>query len=107
VTPGALSESVATGLLRDDYGYEGAAITDDLGAGAVKADYSVPEAAVAAIQAGADMVQIDSPADQNGVRDALVKAVASGEIPEARLAQAAGRILQLKRQIGLIPSLQP
>jgi beta-N-acetylhexosaminidase len=107
VTPGALSESVVTGLLRDDYGYEGAAITDDLGAGAVKADYSVPEAAVAAIQAGADMVQIDSPADQNGVRDALLKAVASGEIPEARLAQAAGRILQLKRQMGLIPSLQP
>jgi beta-N-acetylhexosaminidase len=97
VTPAALSEAVATGLLRDQYGYDGLAVTDDLGAGAIKAGYSVPGAAVAAIQAGADLIQIASPDDQAGVREALLEAVRSGAISEERLAEAAGRVLELKR----------
>jgi beta-N-acetylhexosaminidase len=102
VTPGALAPSVATGLLRDDLGFEGLAITDDLGAGAIKATYTVPQAAVAAIQAGADMVQISAPVDQEGVAEALVAAVDSGEIPEDRLNEAAGRVLELKRSLKLL-----
>ena len=102
VTPAALSEAVATGLLRDELDYGGLAITDDLGAGAIKAGYTVPEAAVAAIQAGADMVQIASPGDQGGVREALLEAAESGAIDEARLAEAAGRVLELKRAQGLL-----
>jgi beta-N-acetylhexosaminidase len=97
VTPAALAEPVATDLLRSELGYEGVAITDDLGAGAIKAGGTVPEAAVGAIQAGADMVQIDSPDDQGGVREALLEAVASGAISKDRLAEAAGRVLELKR----------
>jgi beta-N-acetylhexosaminidase len=102
VTPAALAEPVATDLLRGELGYEGVAITDDLGAGAIKAGGTVPEAAVAAIQAGADMVQIDSPDDQGGVREALLEAVASGAISKDRLAEAAGRVLELKRAQGLL-----
>jgi beta-N-acetylhexosaminidase len=102
VTPAALSEAVATGLLRDELVYDGLAVTDDLGAGAIKAGYTVPEAAVAAIQAGADMVQIASPEDQEGVREALLGAVRSGAISEERLAEAAGRVLELKRARGLL-----
>jgi beta-N-acetylhexosaminidase len=102
VTPAALSESVATGLLRDQLAYDGLAITDDLGAGAIKAGYEVPEAAVTAIQAGADMLQIASPDDQDGVREALLEAVRSGAISEDRLAEAAGRVLELKRSRGLL-----
>ncbi len=67
VTPAALSEPVATGLLRDQLGFSGVAITDDLGAGAVRSGYSVPKAAVAALAAGSDLIQIDSPVDQKGV----------------------------------------
>jgi beta-N-acetylhexosaminidase len=102
VTPAALSEAVATGLLRDELGFDGLAVTDDLGAGAIKAGYTVPEAAVAAIQAGADMVQVASPKDQRGVREALLGAVRSGAISEERLAEAAGRVLELKRARGLL-----
>jgi beta-N-acetylhexosaminidase len=102
VTPAALSEAIATGLLRDQLAYDGLAITDDLGAGAIKAGYEVPEAAVTAIQAGADMLQIGSPDDQDGVREALLEAVRSGAISEDRLAEAAGRVLELKRSRGLL-----
>jgi beta-N-acetylhexosaminidase len=102
VTPGALAEPVATGLLRDELGFDGVAITDDLGSGAVRSDYSVAKAAVAAIAAGADMVQIDSPDEQGNVRDALLAALDSGELSEARLREAAGRVLELKRKLGLL-----
>lgn len=102
VTPGSLAEPIASGLLRDQLEFEGVAITDDLGAGAIKAGHSVADAAVTAIQAGADLVQIDAPADQRGVREALLAAAESGLIPEPRLAEAAGRVLELKRAQGLL-----
>jgi beta-N-acetylhexosaminidase len=102
VTPGALAEPIATGLLRDRLGFDGLAITDDLDSGAVRASYSVSAAAVAAIQAGADMVQIDSPDRQDAVRQALLDAVEGGDIPEARMREAAGRVLELKRELGLL-----
>jgi beta-N-acetylhexosaminidase len=106
VTPGALAEPVATGLLRDELGFEGVAITDDLGAGAVRAGQRVDGAAVDALAAGADLVQIGSPADQDGVRKRILAALQSGELPEARLRKAATRVLELKRDQSLIePSL--
>ncbi len=103
VTPAALAPEVTTALLRDDLGFEGVAITDDLGAGAVKATYRVPDAAVAALRAGADLLQIASPEDQGRVREAVLAALESGELPPERLAEAAGRVLELKRELGLIP----
>jgi len=102
VTPAAMSRPVAAGLLRDDLRYDGAAITDDLGAGAVKATSSVADAAVESLRAGADMVQIASPRDQEGVAEALVEAARDGVIPEDRLAEAAGRVLELKRTLNLL-----
>lgn len=101
VTPAALTPSIVGGLLRDDLGFEGVAITDDLGAGAVKATLEVPEAAVAALGAGSDMLRIDSPKDQKGVREALLAAVDDGTISEARLAGAAARVLELKSSLGI------
>ena len=103
VTPAALSEPVATGLLRDELGFSGVAITDDLGAGAVRSGYSAPKAAVAALAAGSDLIRIDSPEDQGGVADAIADAVESGELDESRLEQAAARVLELKRVRGLAP----
>ena len=106
VTPGALAEPVATGLLRHELGFEGVAITDDLGAGAVRAGQGVDAAAVDALAAGADLVQIGSPGDQAGLRKRILAALASGELPRARLREAATRVLELKRDQSLIkPSL--
>jgi len=102
ITPGALAEPVATGLLREELGFRGVAITDDLGAGAVRATSTVPKAAVQALTAGADLVQIGSPEHQRGVEKALLTALADGELPRERLLEAAGRVLELKRAQGLI-----
>ncbi len=102
ITPGALAEPVATGLLRDELGFEGVAITDDLGSGAVRATGTTAKAAVKALAAGSDLLQIGSPEDQVGVREEILAAVESGELSEERLAQAAGRVLELKRGLGLL-----
>lgn len=102
VTPGALAEPVATGLLRDELGFEGVAIADDLGSGAVRFGYASGEAAVAAIAAGADMLEISSPRDQDEIREALIAAVGDGSLSRDRLFEAAGRVLELKRSQGLV-----
>jgi beta-N-acetylhexosaminidase len=104
VTPAALSPDVTGTLLRDELRFKGVAITDNLGAGAAKATYRVPDAAIAALQAGADLIQVASPADQGRVREAVVAAVESGEIPPERLAEAAARVLELKRGLSLLPT---
>jgi beta-N-acetylhexosaminidase len=102
VTPAATSPEIATTLLRDDLGFKGVAITDDLDAGAIKATSTVPAAAVAAVQGGAEPVRTGSPEQQDSARAALRRAARSGEIPEQRLEEAAGRVLELKRSLGLL-----
>ena len=102
VVPGALAEGVATGLLRDEIGFKGVAISDDLSSGAVNATFETPDAAVRAIAAGTDLVQISEPGDAEGVAAAIERAVEDGEITPERLAEAAERVVELKRDLGLI-----
>ena len=102
VTPAALAPQVSTDLLRDELGFEGLAITDDLSAGAIQATQSAKDAAVSAIAAGADLVQISNPADREGVAQAILDAVEANEIDEERLDEAAGRVLELKRELHLL-----
>lgn len=102
VVPAALAPGIASDLLRGMLGFRGAAISDDLSAGAITATYRVPDAAVQALRAGIDMIQISSPADQDRVAGALVEAVKSGAVPAQRLAQAAERVIDLKRRAGLV-----
>ncbi len=102
VTPGSLSPHLATGLLRDDLGFAGVAITDDLATGAIRATGSVPGAATEALNAGADMLLVEDPDEVAGVRSALLAAAEADEVRAARLDQAIGRVLELKLALGLI-----
>ena len=102
VVPGALTPSIATDLLRKDVGFRGVAISDDLESGAVKATFSASEAAVEALAAGVDLVQISSPEDPGAIARAVEAAVEDGEIPKERLLQAAERVVELKRKLGLV-----
>lgn len=103
ITPASQSEAIATDLLRRELGFSGLAITDDLDAGAVKALGSVPDAAVASLAAGADMVLIEAPGRaQDETREAILAAVRDGTISAGRIDEAAGRVIQLKRRLKLL-----
>ena len=102
VTPASLSPEIATGLLRDELGFEGVAISDDIGAGAIEAASPPADAAVEAVNAGIDLVQVADPRDVEPVRAALLAAAEDGTISEERLQEAAGRVLALKRKLTAI-----
>lgn len=91
-TPASLSPA-AYALLRDDYGFGGLVVTDSLTANAVVASRTVPEAAVQAVAAGADMTMFSGPGRVDGVHAALRAAVVNGTIPGIRLERAAGAVL--------------
>lgn len=100
--PATLSERIVTGVLRDDLGFDGVVITDDMTMGAITEEYDIPEAAVLAINAGVDMVLVAH--DHAAIvktMERLVAAVESGEITEERLDASVRRIVQLKEKYAL------
>jgi beta-N-acetylhexosaminidase len=104
VIPASLSPEVVTGLLREQMGFEGIILSDALDMDAIDRRYSYPQAAVMAVQAGADMlamgpgIGLDTQAE---MMQAVIDAVRSGEIPEARIRESAARILDVKARYGL------
>ncbi|AVV40557.1 glycoside hydrolase family 3 protein [Streptomyces sp. ID05-04B] len=99
--PATLSPRVLTTLLRDELGYDGLIVTDGMEMQAVAATYGIERGSVRAIAAGADAICVGGGlADDETVcrlRDALVTAVRTGELPEERLADAARRVRALAR----------
>ena len=92
--PATLSRHVVTDLLRDELGFQGVILSDDLEMKAIANTYAVPEAAVLAVEAGCDGVLVCS-ADydtQAATLEALVRAVESGRLRYSRVEDA------LKRQ---------
>ena len=75
--------------------FEGVAMTDSLGMGAVNLRWGFPEAAVRSIEAGADLALATDGRQARVMRDAIVRAVRSGRLPEARLDEAAARVTAL------------
>ena len=84
----------AYALLRG-MGFRGVAMTDSVGMGAVNLRWDFPDAAVRAVAAGADAVLATDGNQAVRMRDALVAAVASGRLAEARLSEAAARVTAL------------
>ncbi|MET7879689.1 glycoside hydrolase family 3 protein [Micromonospora profundi] len=97
--PATLSHRILGGLLRDELGFSGVVVTDAVEMRAVADRYGFAGAAVRALAAGADAICIGGErADEQAareLRDAIVAAVVSGELPEERLAEAAKRVGQL------------
>ncbi|MEQ1856064.1 MAG: glycoside hydrolase family 3 N-terminal domain-containing protein [Longimicrobiales bacterium] len=97
--PATLSPEFLTGLLRNDLGFRGLLFTDALTMRAITDMYGGGEAAVRAVEAGADVIL--SPASVPDAIAAMRVALASGRLPRARLEQSARRILELKARLGL------
>lgn len=107
--PASLSKKIITQLLRKTLHFDGIVVTDDLGMNGITQHFTVPDAAVKAIQAGADLILVcHSPDQQMATFEALVHAVEKKIISEARLNESLNRILRLKESF-LLPrrSLHP
>lgn len=81
--PASLSYEIMTELLKNTMGFTGIAITDSLSMGAVTEEFDENEAAVLAIEAGADMLLM--PKNPKGAHDAIMEAIVSGRISEERI----------------------
>ena len=91
--PSSLSHAVVTGLLRKDLGFRGVAFTDSLEMRAVADRFGSAAASVRALRAGEDVLLM--PPDPRAARDGIVAAVRSGRLDQARLDQAATRMVAL------------
>lgn len=94
--PSSLSEKIITDILRNELGFEGVIITDALNMTAITDYYTPEEAAVMAIEAGADMLLM--PDDFTKAYDALLAAVQDGTISEERINDSLRRIYRVKCQ---------
>ncbi|WBB67659.1 glycoside hydrolase family 3 protein [Micromonospora sp. WMMD812] len=100
--PATLSPRILTGVLRGELGFRGVIVTDALNMAGVRAKYGDERVPVLALKAGAD--QLLMPPDLALARDAVLRAVATGELPERRIDESVRRILGLKYRQGLARS---
>ncbi len=99
--PATLSTAMIDGYLRGLLGFDGLVMSDDLDMGAVRKVASLRDAVVGALGAGLDLLILSNSLepDPGLAADAvgwIAGAVASGELPAARVAEAAGRVRRMK-----------
>jgi beta-N-acetylhexosaminidase len=105
--PASLSPK-AIKLLRQEVGFDGVIITDDLAMEGAKQGGTVAQAAVKAVSAGADMLIISSPPqEQADAYSAVVRGVKQGRISQDQINDSVDRILKLKQQYLLRNSCGP
>lgn len=90
--PVTLSQVFNRQLLREEMGFEGVVVTDDIGMGAVAKLFAEPQAAVQLLKSGADLIMMCSYfADTGRCRDlaaAVLEAERQGTLPQAAAARA-------------------
>ena len=105
--PASLSPAAISRELVQTLGFHGLILTDSLSAGAISAGgWTVPQAAVQALVAGADMVlfgEASSPsatnAETNQVASAIVYAVVHNHLARSRLMSAATAVLSSRHEV--------
>ncbi len=92
--PASLSPEIITDIVRDEWGYDGIVITDYMDKSCIYQKYTYAEAAVGAIEAGADMILSTKnfAKSYNGILDAVKK----GQLTEERIDQSLTRIYKVK-----------
>lgn len=95
--PASLSSKIMTDLLRNELGYKGIIITDDMEMGAVANHNDFRSIGVKAVKAGADIVLVcHEYKHQQEVYLGLLDAVNSGEISQERIDESVKRIIKVK-----------
>jgi beta-N-acetylhexosaminidase len=97
--PATLAPQILTGLLRNELGFQGLVITDALEMNTIAKGYSSGEAAVRALEAGADTLLM--PPDPDAAMKAVISAVESGRLTRRRIQESVAKILAAKEKVGL------
>jgi beta-N-acetylhexosaminidase len=104
-TPSSLSAQWITGVLREDLGYDGVVISDDLEMGAIRDHYTLEETVTKAVRAGMDVLLFSNTASYRAglgqeILDILLAEAAADADFAARIKQSYERIVALKARIG-------
>ena len=97
--PGTLSRRVLGDLLRGELGFQGVVISDAMDMRGVLDKYGAVEAAIRAVEAGADV--LIQPVDARQTIDAILQGISTGRYDEARVDASVRRLLEAKRRVGL------
>lgn len=96
MVPATLSRAVVTTLLRDEMGYGGVIVADDLEMKAVAAGFPYAESARRATLAGCDILPVcENEEAQVEVVEALIRAEESGELRRREIDDSVGRVERL------------
>lgn len=101
-TPAAFSKTIVTGMLRDDLGFRGVIVSDDLGAAKQVAGYSAGQRAVDFVAAGGDLVLTVDATQAAPMTAALLRKARIDPAFRTLVDAAALRVLQAKQQRGLL-----
>src|ERR1039457_2925225 len=97
--PSTLSAAILTDLLKKELGFHGIVVTDALEMAGIVKSFSTGDAAVRALEAGADVLLM--PTDPEAVVRAVTAAVGSGRIGRRRIQESVVKILAAKERVGL------
>lgn len=108
IRPGTLSPGLMTGLLREEMGYGGVLISDDLGMGAIGGYCPIEEAVREGLAAGVDIFLVcHSPRERERAFLELERVAAGGSDLRRRLEASAERVAVLKSGLRPGPNSAP
>jgi beta-N-acetylhexosaminidase len=99
--PASLSRRIITGFLREELGFIGLVIPDDLSMFAISKNFGIPRASAMCLEAGADMVFMKVIEEYRPAIAAIKESLSAGRLTEEQLAQSVKRILRLKAKRNL------
>lgn len=102
--PATLSKNVITGILREQLGFDGVIVSDDMNMGAIEDQYGLEETIFRAIDAGIDILVFANNLSYNeniasDAIDIIKNLIDEGKLSEDRITQSYDRIMELKRKL--------
>ncbi len=103
-TPSSLSPQWVTGVLRDELGYDGVVISDDLEMGAIRDHFTLEQTVTMAVRAGMDVLLFSNTANYRAslgqeILDILLAEAEADPAFAARIEESYERIVALKGRI--------